>query len=59
MVEAKPEVHRTRTKPGQHSLFVHVNDAQYAKLQETADGRPLNVWLSRLIERNFDKLGVE
>ncbi len=44
---------RHRTKPGFHSLFVSVPDAQYAQLESTADGRPINVWLSRLIERHF------
>lgn len=42
---------RTRTKPGVHSLYVTVSDEMYAKLEKTADGRPINVWLSRLIER--------
>lgn len=44
---------RHRTKPGFHSLFVSIPDAQYAQLESTADGRPINVWLSRLIERHF------
>ena len=44
---------RHRTKPGFHSLFVSVPDAQYAQLESTADGRPINVWLSRLIDRHF------
>ena len=44
---------RRRTKPGFHSLLVSVPDAQYAQLESTADGRPINVWLSRLIDRHF------
>jgi hypothetical protein len=44
---------RHRTKPGFHSLFVYIPDAQFAQLESTADGRPINVWLSRLIERHF------
>ena len=48
-----PVPSRHRTKPGFHSLFVSIPDAQYAQLESTADGRPINVWLSRLIERHF------
>jgi hypothetical protein len=42
---------RTRT-PGTHTLQVTISDALFAKLEATADGRPINLWLSRLIERN-------
>jgi hypothetical protein len=59
MTEVKEQPKKTRTVPGEHSLYVHVPDELYAKLQETADGRPLNVWLSRLVVRNFDKFGLE
>lgn len=44
---------RARTKPGHVSLFVSVSDNSYHNLCESADGRPLNVWLSLLIERNL------
>lgn len=40
---------RTRTKPGEHSLYVTLDDQTFADLEETADGRPLNMWLSKLI----------
>lgn len=42
---------RTRSKPGTHNVFVTVSDEFYAKLEKSADGRPVNVWLSRLVER--------
>ena len=51
-----PAITRTRTKPGYHGLYIRVTDEHYAELEKTADGRPLNVWLSRLVDRNFDKL---
>jgi hypothetical protein len=44
---------RTRTKPGQHGLFVAVSDAHHELLTKSADGRPINVWLSKLIERHI------
>jgi hypothetical protein len=47
---------RRRTKEGFHGLFVSVSDEHFAELEKTADGRPLNVWLSRLVDRNFSKL---
>ena len=60
MTEPKAVPAKKRTRPpGTHSLHVTIPDALYAKLEKTADGRPLNVWLSRLVERNFDKLGLE
>ena len=61
MPDVKPAVPaKKRTRPpGTHGLHVTLTDALYAKLEKTADGRPINVWLSRLIERNFDKLGLE
>lgn len=51
-----PEVKRTRAKAGQQGLFVYLTQAQYDVLVISADGRPLNAWLSRLIDRNFETL---
>jgi hypothetical protein len=60
MTEPKAAPAKKRTRPpGFHSLHVLLDDSLYAKLEATADGRPINVWLSRLIQRNFDKLGLE
>jgi hypothetical protein len=50
-VKAVPAKKRTRP-PGTHSLHVTISDALYEDLEKTADGRPVNAWLSRLIERN-------
>ena len=49
-------VTRTRTKEGYRSLFVTIPEEKYAKLEETADGRPINLWLSRLIDRHFETM---
>jgi hypothetical protein len=54
-VKAAPTKKRTRP-PGTHSLHVTLTDALYVKLEATADGRPVNVWLSRIIERNAHNL---
>ena len=48
-VEVTTVQHQTR--PGYHSLYVEVSDEFYERLEKTADGRNINVWLSRLIER--------
>lgn len=47
---------RTRTKEGEHCVFVALSHEHYERLRESADGRPVNVWLSKLIGRNFDVL---
>ena len=46
---ANAPVKKSRTKPGQHGLFVTLTDNEFHNLTESADGRPLNVWLSKLI----------
>ena len=43
---------RTRP-PGIHALHVTINESLRTQLEKTADGRPLNVWLSKLIERHI------
>jgi len=48
---------KTRTRiPGTHALHVTINDTLYDKLMSTADGRPINVWLSKLVERHIPKV---
>lgn len=47
---------RKITKPGFKSLKVTLSDEHHAALEKTADGRPTNVWLSKLVERHFDTL---
>ena len=57
MLEVKPTAPKKRTRPpGTHSLHVTVNDKLYAQLEATADGRPLNIWLSKLVERHISKV---
>ena len=59
MKDTMPEVKivKKRTRPaGTHTLQVTISDALFAKLEATADGRPINLWLSRLIERNAHNL---
>ena len=46
-------------KPGMHNLHVSISDEVYSLLEKTADGRPLNVWLSKLIERNTTMFAPE
>ena len=48
---AKPK--KRTTTPGTRALHVTISDEQFAALEESADGRPINVWLSKLVERHF------
>lgn len=57
---ATPAKKRTpRKKPGQHNLHVSISDAMFEQLEKSADGRPINVWLSKLVERHFDSFKLE
>ncbi|MGB9407978.1 MAG: hypothetical protein WCA89_10605 [Terracidiphilus sp.] len=47
--------HAPRTKPGQRGLFVNVSDAHHELLTKSADGRPVNIWLSKLVERHIEE----
>lgn len=51
-----PQPKRTRGKEGTQGIFVYLSQSNYDALTISADGRPLNAWLSRLIDRNFEKL---
>ena len=51
---AAPTKKRTRP-PGTYSFHVTINESLYDTLRRTADGRPINVWLSKLIERHISK----
>jgi hypothetical protein len=50
---------KPRSKPGYKSLQVALTEAHFEKLEKSADGRPLNIWLSKLIERHFDSFKLE
>ena len=59
MADVKPTAQKNWTRrvpPGTHSLHVTVNDKLYAQLEATADGRRINIWLSKLIERHISKV---
>jgi predicted HicB family RNase H-like nuclease len=51
---AAPTKKQTRP-PGTHALRVTINESLRTSLEATADGRPLNVWLSKLVERHISK----
>ena len=53
MTEAKQVPKKRLPKPGTRALHVTITDDQYTLLESSADGRPINVWLSKLIERHF------
>ena len=42
---------KPRLKEGQHSVYATIDDYNYVALDATADGRPLNAWLSRMIAK--------
>jgi len=56
MSEVKSAPKKRTRPPGTHSLHVTLTDALYAKIEATADGRPVNMWLARIIERNAHNL---
>lgn len=50
---AETKAPKKRVPPaGTRSLHITIAESLYAKIEQTADGRPINDWLSRLIERN-------
>lgn len=53
--EEKTAPKKRTVPPGERSLHVTVTQDIFDELEKSADGRPINVWLSKLIGRNFAK----
>lgn len=53
------EPKRTRSKPGENKVQVTLSDEDYGNLSNTADGRSVNVWLSRMLAGQVGALASE
>jgi len=57
--EPATETKKKRSKPGVTKVVVYLSDNDYHNLVESADGRQINEWLSRIIAGRVGVLAEE